>query len=569
MRQHGQDRMEAAGLDRQIVVLGAVVVLGTIMTVLDLTVVNVAIPTLGRTFAASVASIQWVATAYMLAFASVIPLSGWASERFGAKRVWFVSLLLFLLGSALAGAAWSLESLIAFRVVQGLGAGLILPVGQTILTQAAGPERMGRVMSVIGVPMLLAPVFGPVLGGAIVDAVSWRWIFYINLPVGAAALVAAQRLLPEAQPQLGRRLDVRGLVLLSPGIALFLYGMAEAGNSGGFNGVRALAPTVAGAALVLLFVGHALARGTRALIDLSLFRRRAFAAAAATNFLLPVALFGTLILLPLYYQVVREESPVDVGLLLIPQGVGAALAMPLAGRLTDKLGARVVVTVGLVVALVGTLAYTGVSADTSFAYLAAALFVLGIGISSTIMPSMAAAFQTLAREETPRATSALHAIQRIAGAVGTAAMAIVLQHEIGANLPELDGGIAGLAHLSAQQRAAVTPALADAFATTFWVAVGLIATALVPAVLLPRLRRRQEAGGAATEAAGATPSQGRLPDGERSRMSKVNFDTSASLAGSCPLPGKPVSCGVRAGRAAARRRRLRHDDQAGTVKGAG
>jgi EmrB/QacA subfamily drug resistance transporter len=478
--EQGQSRHESATLDRDLFVLGAVVVLGTVMTVLDLTVVNAALPTIGRTFGASISSIQWVATAYMLAFASVIPLTGWASERFGARRVWFASLPLFLIGSALAGAAWSLDSLVAFRVVQGLGAGMILPVGQTMLAQAAGPERMGRVMSVIGVPMLLAPVFGAVLGGAIVDATSWRWIFYINLPVGAAALLAAQRLLPDAQPQLGQRLDLRGLVLLLPGIALFLYGMAEAATTGGFTGVRTFTPTVLGATLVLLFVWHALVCGKRALVDLSLFRRRAFAAAAATN-LLPIALFGTLILLPLYYQVVREQSPVEVGLLLIPQGVGAALAMPLAGRLTDKLGARIVVTVGLLVALVGTLAYTGVGADTTYLYLAAALFVLGFGIGSTIMPSMAAAFQTLRREETPRATSALHSIQRIAGAVGTAAMAIVLQHQIGAKLPELDGGIAGLAHLPTQQRAAVTPALADAFATTFWVAVALIALALVPA----------------------------------------------------------------------------------------
>jgi MFS family permease len=285
--------------------------------------------------------------------------------------------------------------------------------------------------------------------------------------------------------------------LLSPGIALFLYAMAEAGNRGGFSGGRIIAPTAAGATLVLLFVWHALVRGRRALIDLSLFRRRAFAAAAATNFLLPIALFGTLILLPLYYQVVRQQSPVNVGLLLVPQGVGAALAMPFAGRLTDKLGARVVVTVGLLVALLGTLAYTGVGADTSYVYLAAALFVLGLGIGSTIMPSMAAAFQTLTREETPRATSALHAIQRIAGAVGTAAMAIVLQHQIAAKLPDLDGGIAGLAHLSAQQRAAVTPSLADAFATTFWVAVALIALALVPAVVFPHPRRREQGNGAA------------------------------------------------------------------------
>jgi MFS family permease len=223
-----------------------------------------------------------------------------------------------------------------------------------------------------------------------------------------------------------------------------------------------------------------------------LFGRRGFAAATAMNFLLPVALFGGLILLPLYYQLVRQESPLDVGLLLIPQGLGAAVAMPIAGRLTDKLGARLVVSAGLIVAVLGTLAYTGVGAETSYAYLAAALFVLGLGIGSTNMPSMAAAFQTLAREETPRATSALNAIQRIAGAIGTALLAIVLQRAIAGGIPDLHGGIAGLARLSAQQREAVAPQLADAFATTFWVAVGLIAAAVLPALLLPRARPRQE-----------------------------------------------------------------------------
>src|ERR671934_642583 len=246
------------GLEREIVTLAAVVVLGTIMTVLDLTIVNVAIPTLGREFATSISAIQWVMTGYMLAFASVIPLAGWASERFGAKRVGIASLLVFVAGSALCGLAWSIGSLIVFRVLQGLGAGMILPVGQTMLAQAAGPQRMGRVMSLIGVPMLLAPVLGPVLGGIIVDDWSWRWIFFLNLPVGVASIAAAQRLLPEARPQLGQRLDLRGLALLSPGIALFLYGMSEAGNAGGFDATRT-AVTAAGAALVALFVSHALA----------------------------------------------------------------------------------------------------------------------------------------------------------------------------------------------------------------------------------------------------------------------------------------------------------------------
>jgi EmrB/QacA subfamily drug resistance transporter len=479
------------GLGREILLLAFVVILGTSMTVLDLTIVNVAVPTLGRQLATSISTIQWVLTGYMLAFASVIPLTGWATERFGTRRVWLASLFAFMLGSALAGAAWSIESLIVFRVLQGLGAGMIIPVGQTILAQAAGPERMGRVMSIFGVPMLIVPVLGPVLGGAIVDQWSWRWIFFINLPVGVAAVLAARRLQPEAKPQLGERLDLRGLALLSPGIAFFLYGLAEAGNQGGFGNTRTVAAVAVGLALVALFVWDARAEGKRALIDLALFGRRGFAAGAATNLLLGMALFGSLILLPLYYQLVRHEDPLHVGLLLAPQAVGAALAMPLAGFLTDKIGARVVVSSGMVVALLGTLAYTQIGAHTSYVYLAAALLVLGLGIGSTIMPSMAAAFQTLAREETPRATSALNVIQRSAGAVGTALLAIILQRAIAANIPDFRGGIEGMAALSRQPHA--TPLLADAFGTTFWVAVGLIAVALVPGLLLPSVRPEQQA----------------------------------------------------------------------------
>jgi EmrB/QacA subfamily drug resistance transporter len=493
-RERAVDEAPAEGLSREVLVLGGVVVLGAIMTVLDLTIVNVAIPTLGREFDTSISTIQWVLTGYMLAFASVIPLTGWASERFGTKRVWLVSLLLFLLGSVLAGAAWSLGSLLAFRVLQGLGAGMILPVGQTMLAQAAGPQRMGRVMSVIGVPMLLAPVFGPVIGGLIVDQASWRWIFYINVPVGVAALIAAQRLLPEAKPQLGQRLDLRGLTLLSPGIAIFLYGMSEAGNRGGFGDARVIVASSIGFALVALFVWHASRRGKAALIDISLFRRRGFATAAAANLLLVIALFGALILLPLYYQVVRHETPLEVGLLLAPQGLGAAFAMPLAGVLTDRIGPRIVVSVGVVVATVGMLAFTQVGADTSYVALALALFVVGLGVGSTIMPAMAAAFQTLSREETPRATSALNVIQRGGGAIGSALLAIILERAIEANLPDVHGGIQGLSTLSGAERVQAGPPLADAFGTAFWVAAALIALSLLPALLLPRgAPRSQEA----------------------------------------------------------------------------
>jgi EmrB/QacA subfamily drug resistance transporter len=471
-------------LTPEILALAAVVVMGAIMTILDATIVNVALPTLGRDFHTSVATIQWVPTIYLLAFASVIPLTGWASERFGAKPLWLASLAIFMAGSLLAGLSWSIGALIAFRVVRGLGGGMIVPLGQTILAQAAGPQRMGRVMSIVGVPMLLAPITGPVIGGALVGAASWRWIFFVNLPIGALALLLAVKVLPRVPQRGAPRLDVRGLALLSGGVAVFVYGLAEVGQKGAVTAALPLAALLAGVALVAVFVVHAL-RTANPLIDVRLFAARGFAAAAATNLVLGVALFGVALLLPLYFQIVRGRSPLETGLLLIPQGLGAACAISLAGSLTDRVGARRVVPVGILLAVAGSAAYTRIGAESAYWYLALALFLIGAGLGATITPSMAAAFQDLEHAQIPRATSAINVVQRIAGSLGTALLAVVLQRAIDSQGQRFHGGIDRAAAVVQRDPQHATAAIAHAFATTFWVALALTAVALVPALLLP------------------------------------------------------------------------------------
>jgi EmrB/QacA subfamily drug resistance transporter len=477
-------------LTPEILTLAVVVVLGTIMTVLDTTIVNVAVPTLGRDFTTSISTVQWVLTIYFLGFATVIPVSGWASERFGAKPVWIVSLTVFLLGSLLSGLAWSIWALIAFRALQGLGAGMLLPVGQTILAQAAGPHRMGRVMSIVGVPILLAPIFGPVIGGALVDSVSWRWIFFVNLPIGALALLLAARLLPPVPARRHERLDVLGVALLSGGIAVLVYGLSAIGARGRLTDPVPLAALAAGAVLIAGFAWHSL-RTPSPLIDARLFARRGFGTAAATNLLVGLALFGILLLLPLYFQLVRGESPLNTGLLLIPQGLGAAIAMPFAGSLTDRIGAKRVVPAGIVLALLGTAAYTQITADTPYWYLATALFAIGLGLGGTIMPSIAVAYQAVTREAIPRATSALNTILRVAGSLGVALLAVVLQRAIAADVPGFHGGVAEAAALVASDPERTRPAFAHAFGTTFWVALVLTAVALVPALFLPDARAEE------------------------------------------------------------------------------
>jgi EmrB/QacA subfamily drug resistance transporter len=471
------------GLTREILVSAIVVVVGAIMTILDVTIVNVALPTLGHDLHTSVATIQWLPTIYMLAFACVIPLSGWTATRFGAKRVWLASLATFMAGSLLAGLAPSIGALIAFRVVQGVGGGMIMPLGQAMLAQVAGPKRMGRVMSVIGVPLLLAPIFGPLIGGSLIQAASWRWIFFVNLPVGLVAIALAVRLLPDSPPRSGQRLDTRGFVLLSGGLALFLYGLAEVAQHARATAPQAMWPMVGGLMSVALFVRHAL-RVREPLLDLRLFRQRGFTTGAAANLVVGTALFGAALLLPLYFEIVRGQSPFDTGLLLIPQGLGAAASISLAGYLTDRVGARRVVPVGVGLAMAGTAWYTQIGVQTSYLATVLALLLIGLGLGATITPAMAAAFGGLAPTSMGQATSAINVVQRVAGALGSALLAVVLQQAMTARLPDFDGGIGQARALAATSPHAAS-ALAGAFGVAFAVSLGITATALVPGLLLP------------------------------------------------------------------------------------
>jgi EmrB/QacA subfamily drug resistance transporter len=472
--------------DRALISISAVVVLGTFMSILDTTIVNVAINTLSEDFNTSLATIQWVSTGYMLALATVIPLTGWAADRFGTKRLYMISIGLFLIGSALSGLAWSAGSLILFRVLQGLGGGMIMPAGMTILSQAAGPQRMGRVMGVVGVPMLMGPIIGPILGGWLVDDVSWRWIFYVNIPIGAVALAAAFRLLPRDRPAAHERLDWLGLLLLSPGLAAFVYGLAETSSSGGLGATKAWLPMLVGAAMIATFIVHA-ARHAWPLIDVKLFKNRTMSAASATTFSFAAAMFGAMFLLPLYYQVVRGQSALDAGLLLAPQGVGAAIMMPIAGKLTDEMGAGKIVLGGLGLLLLGMLGFTRVGADTSFWFLGSSQFLMGLGMGAAMMPAMSAAYQTLQRQQLARATTALNIIQRVGGSIGTALLSVVLTHQLASRLPGSgEGGLGAARAVPAAARDRVAPDIAEAFGHTFWWAAGIIGLAVIPALLLPR-----------------------------------------------------------------------------------
>ncbi|WP_028063482.1 DHA2 family efflux MFS transporter permease subunit [Solirubrobacter soli] len=474
------------GLDRKLLAISSVVVLGAIMSILDTTVVNVAINTLARDFDTQLSTIQWIVTGYTLALATVIPITGWAADRFGTKRLYMLSIGLFLAGSALSGAAWSAESLIFFRILQGLGGGMLMPAGMTILTRAAGPQRVGRVMAIIGVPMMLGPILGPILGGWLVDDFSWRWIFFINIPIGAAALFASLRILPKDSPQPAERFDTLGLLLLSPGLALMIYGLAQSASSGGFGEAKVLIPAVVGFLLIVGFVLHGL-RTEHALIDLRLFGNRTFAVSAGTLILMIISVFGAMLLLPLYLQAVRGESAFNSGLLLAPQGIGAMIAMPIAGQLTDKTGVGKIVIPGLIVLLASTVGLTQLTGDTSYWTLSAVLFVMGIGMGFSMMPLMSGAMQTLRRAQVARASTTLNIIQQVGASIGTAVMSVILTMALSDRFPNSGGGN-GLGGTGQDLPLAVRNLMTEAFTHTYWWAVALIVPAVFVALLLPRMK---------------------------------------------------------------------------------
>ena len=504
-------------IDGAVLKVAGVVVLGAIMSILDITVVNVALPTFQADFASGgeplpYSTVAWTVTAYTLALATVIPLTGWAADRFGTKRLYMTALLLFTAGSVLCAMASTIEALIAFRVIQGLGGGMLMPLGMTIMTKAAGPARMGRLMAILGVPMLLGPIFGPILGGWLIENYSWHWIFLINLPIGAAALVYAWRVLPSDRPEPSESFDWVGMALMSPGLALFLYGISSIPGEGTFFSSKVIIPGTLGLVMVAGFVVWSF-RPAHPLLDLRLFKNRNLTVSTITMFLFAAAFFGGLLLVPTYFQQVRGESALSAGWLMAVQGLGAMITMPIAGSLVDKLPVGRIVPFGLAAIVGGMFALTQVTATTSYWYILPVLFVMGLGMGGTMMPLMTSALKTLTSHEVARGSTLLNISQQIASSIGVAIMSVVLTNGLnndpllkasrafgeasnGVTDPGQLGTIATrfpevaalLARGQEALMAAVDEAMASALATTFWVAAILLSLTLIPAWFLPRKR---------------------------------------------------------------------------------
>jgi EmrB/QacA subfamily drug resistance transporter len=450
-----------------------VVVLSQIMALLDSTIVNVALKSMSVALSAPVAGVQWVITAYLLAFAAVTPVSGWVMNRFGAPRVYGWAIVLFTAGSLLCGFAGSLLQLICFRAVQGIGGGLMIPVGQALLIQMTGRDRLARVMSLLGVPTVLAPVFGPTIGGLLVTAASWRWIFFVNVPIGLAAIVLAKRMAPP-WPTVNTTdpLDWRGLVLISTGLGALTYGLTQATSVQQVFAARTVATVLAGLVLTGFFILHSV-RSQRPLLPLHMYRNATVAWAAMSVFCVGALLYGGMILLPLYYQNVRGIDAVYTGLLLVSGGAGSAVGSWATARSVERFGSGATAVAGAVIGVAGTIPFCFISGHTAFVLLGILQAVRGAGIALTLMPSLTTAYQALGPEQISAATPQFTTVQRIGAALGVAVFAVVLQD--------------GIASRSAGSAAG---AYADAFR---WVS-GVALILVIPAALMSRHQRRPRQG---------------------------------------------------------------------------
>jgi EmrB/QacA subfamily drug resistance transporter len=501
-------------IDGAVLKVAGVVVLGAIMSILDITVVNVALPTFQRVFGHGseelpYSQVAWAVTGYTLALATVIPLTGWAADRFGTKRLYMTAILLFTAGSALCATAWSINALIVFRVLQGLGGGMLMPLGMTIMTRAAGPHRMGRLMAILGVPMLLGPIMGPILGGWLIQIASWHWIFLINVPLGLIAVVYSWIVLDKDAPEPSESLDVIGMLLMSPGLALFLYGVSSLPSHGGDVGdPHVWIPALAGIVLMAAFVWWSF-KPKHPLLDLRLLANRNLALSLITMFLFASAFFGGLLLVPTYFQQVRGESTLHAGLLVAPQGIGAMMTMPIAGRLSDRMPIGRIVPVGLVLIIIGMFGLTRITDTTPYAAIIAMLVVMGWGMGATMMPIMTTALRNLRPHEVARGSTLLNINQQIASSVGVATMSVVLTNNLKdspvipgtSKVPGFPDGITETTaailkntqpvlfsklHLDPAAVANGMSSAASAFAHTYWVAWVVIVIALIPALMLPR-----------------------------------------------------------------------------------
>lgn len=402
------------------------VIFGVFMAVLDLTVVNIALVKLQAVFGVSLDEVQWVITGYSLAITASIPFFGYLAERFGIKRIYLTALVIFTVGSALSGLAWSFGSLIAFRVLQGFGSGAMLPLAIAQIFAVFPYQERGRAAASIGVPVLMGPAFGPVLGGYIVEYIDWRLIFYLNIPIGIMGVLVGWWILRPGQVRTRDPLDVPGLILSTAGFATLVYGISEAATNGWVS-TKVISFLVTGFILLLALVMVEL-RTAKPLLDLRFFADWNFTTGSLISWTLQIGLFGVLFLVPIFLQGLRGLTPIQAGLWLLPSALVTGVMLPVGGLLVDRFGAKPVILIGAIALTLASYALTHLTLSTSYWTLQLWLVGRSVAIAFTLQPVQVIALSAVTTPHLPRATALFTVMRQVIVAFGTALLATHVQN---------------------------------------------------------------------------------------------------------------------------------------------
>ncbi|WP_367295921.1 DHA2 family efflux MFS transporter permease subunit [Levilactobacillus yonginensis] len=415
---------------KNITQIALLLVIGAIAPLLDTTMTNVALATIMKSMAVSVNAVQWVTTSYVLALGIAVPIAGWATNWFDGKQLYLGALIVFLAGSIVSSWANTLPWLVSGRVIQGAAAGFVTPLITTLIVQATGGQNLGKLMAVVGMPAVLIPILGPTIGGYLIQALNWHWIFLINIPLVLISLVLLAWKMPAfPAPKAGKHLDIPSISLLAGLFITAIIGITRFSSGDKFLSANVLTPLIMATALLLGYILYAWLLPTKALVSLQLFKSATFNASAVILMLSGIAVNGAMFLLPLYLQNSRGLSVVWSGTYLIAQGVGLLLSRSQIGKLTDSIGARWVVLGSILIAIAGTLPFVFFTAKTSTWLLLFVLFIRGIGQGGLTIPVMADSYTGLPQHLVAEATTATRMLQNIGGAMGTAVLATIIQHE--------------------------------------------------------------------------------------------------------------------------------------------
>lgn len=412
-------------IPRQVWRIAMVIIFGAFMAGLDTSLINVGLDTVGDELHSSLATTQWITSGYLIALAAALPACAWLGRRFGSGRLWMAALAGFTVTSTLCAVVPNTGLLILARVLQGAAGGLLIPSGQAVLGRAAGPKSMGRVMNTVGIAVVAAPALGPVLGGLIITHLDWRYLFLVNLPVGLIAMALGARIVPKGEKGQAGPFDLPGLLLLGAGLPLISYGVIDASNNGAVSLGPLLATLLPGVAALAGYGWRSLHRQAP-LLDLHLYTDRVYTAAQVAVFFCGATLFGGLIVAPLYFELLRNESTISTGLLLISYGVGAMASMRVGGRLTDRVGGGLTCAIGMALTIASTLPFVFFDAHAGMVWVEVLMFVRGTGVSLCGVPAMSAAYARVRRDKLPDATSQVQIVHRIGGSLGTALFVVAL-----------------------------------------------------------------------------------------------------------------------------------------------